>query len=106
MAGQRERSLRGDGLAARKPDRSRSTARFWTHSRSNQGFRSIRPSGPMLGTKADMKQVSASNIWLLQRNDGRWFVLASVINDPNAEIDGGRLFSLMIPAADLLAATE
>ena len=59
-----------------------------------------------VGYKGGYETGVGSNIWLLQRNDGRWFVLASVINDPNAEIDGGRLFSLMIPAADLLAATD
>jgi beta-lactamase class A len=59
-----------------------------------------------VGYKGGYETGVASNVWLLQRSDGRWFVLASVINDPDAEIDGGRLFSLMLPAADLLAKTE
>jgi hypothetical protein len=56
-----------------------------------------------VGYKGGYETGVKSNVWLLQRNDGRWFVLASVINDPKKEIDGHGLNDLMIAAASLLA---
>lgn len=41
--------------------------------------------------------------WLLQRSDGRWFVLVGLIHDLEQEIDGDQLHSLMNAAAALLA---
>jgi hypothetical protein len=41
--------------------------------------------------------------WLLQRTDGRWFVLVGLIHDLEQEIDGEQLHLLMNAAAALLA---
>jgi beta-lactamase class A len=41
--------------------------------------------------------------WLLQRKDGRWFVLVGLIHDLDEEINGPELHTLMTAAAALLA---
>lgn len=41
--------------------------------------------------------------WLLQRKDGRWFVLVGLIHDLDEEINGHELHELMTAAAALLA---
>jgi beta-lactamase class A len=56
-----------------------------------------------VGYKGGYETGVKSDVWLLQRNDGRWFVIAAIINDPTKEIDGHTLMSLMVPAAALLA---
>lgn len=56
-----------------------------------------------VGHKSGYETGVKSNVWLLQRSDGRWFVLAGIINDPGKEINGSALADLMIAAAALLA---
>jgi hypothetical protein len=58
-----------------------------------------------VGYKGGYETGVKSETWLLQRNDGRWFALVAIINDPRREIDGHTLRQLMIPAAALLAET-
>ncbi|MEA2523216.1 MAG: hypothetical protein QOF73_443 [Thermomicrobiales bacterium] len=58
-----------------------------------------------VGYKGGYETGVKSDVWLLQRTDGRWFVLAAIINDPTKEIDGHTLNKLMVPAAALLAKT-
>ncbi|CAN5568280.1 hypothetical protein BH23CHL5_BH23CHL5_01130 [soil metagenome] len=58
-----------------------------------------------VGYKGGYETGVRSDVWLLQRQDGRWFVLAGIINNPSAEIDGFGMTNLMIEAAALLART-
>jgi hypothetical protein len=44
--------------------------------------------------------------WLLQRADGRWFVLTVGVNDPTRAIDPDGVLRLVAPAAALLATTD
>jgi beta-lactamase class A len=59
-----------------------------------------------VGYKGGYETGVKSDVWLLQRGDGRWFVLAVVINDPRKEIHGIELWQYMVPLARLLAAVE
>jgi beta-lactamase class A len=59
-----------------------------------------------VGHKEGYETGVKSQDWLLQRTDGRWFVIAAIINDPTKEIDGYTLNQLMVPAAALLAKTK
>jgi beta-lactamase class A len=43
--------------------------------------------------------------WLLQRADGRWFVVTAGLNDPAKNIDTNGAVTLLQSAADLLATT-
>jgi beta-lactamase class A len=56
-----------------------------------------------VGYKGGYETGVKSDAWLLQRADGRWFVMAGIINDHYAEIDGWGMADLMIAAADLLS---
>ena len=56
-----------------------------------------------VGYKAGYETGVKSNAWLLQSGDGRWFVLAALINDLQQEIDGIGLNQLVMPAVWLLA---
>ena len=74
---------------------------------------SLRPGIPFdaatwtyVGYKGGYETGVKSDVWLLQRNDGRWFAMTAIINDPKKEIDGQKLASLMVPAAGLLAKAE
>jgi putative SOS response-associated peptidase YedK len=58
-----------------------------------------------VGHKSGYETGVKSNVWLLQRSDGRWFVLAGIINDPRKEINGAGLADLMVAATALLAKT-
>jgi hypothetical protein len=58
-----------------------------------------------VGYKGGYETGVKSEVWLLQRADGRWFALTAVINDPEAEIDAPGLWSLARAAVDLLATT-
>jgi beta-lactamase class A len=59
-----------------------------------------------VGYKGGYETGVKSDVWLLQRRDGRWFTLAAIINDPSKEIDGIGLWQHMIPAVALLANIE
>ncbi len=59
-----------------------------------------------VGYKGGYETGVKSNVWLLQRTDGRWFAIAAIINDPQEEIEGQKLNQLMVPATALLAKTE
>lgn len=59
-----------------------------------------------VGYKGGYETGVKSDLWLLQRGDGRWFILAVIINDPTKEIRGVELWQYMVPATDLLAAVE
>jgi beta-lactamase class A len=59
-----------------------------------------------VGYKGGYETGVRSDVWLLQRNDGRWFVLAGIVNNYQAEIDHYGHTNLMIAAADLLARAE
>lgn len=59
-----------------------------------------------VGYKGGYETGVKSHVWLLQREDGRWFAITAIINDPTKEIDGVKLNGLMIPAAALLAKTS
>ncbi len=56
-----------------------------------------------VGHKSGYETGVKSNAWLLERSDGRWFVLAGIINDPRKEINGAGFADLMVAAAALLA---
>lgn len=56
-----------------------------------------------VGYKGGYEAGVKSDVWLLQRSDGRWFVLAGIINDPTSEIDGYGMADVMVAAATLLA---
>jgi beta-lactamase class A len=59
-----------------------------------------------VGYKGGYETGVKSDVWLLQRADGRWFALAAIINDPAHEIDGYSLASLSVAAVDLLASHD
>jgi hypothetical protein len=59
-----------------------------------------------VGFKEGYETGVKSMVWLLQRADGRWFTLASIINDPNKEIDGQMLTRLMLTATNILAEVQ
>ncbi|MGE3797899.1 MAG: serine hydrolase [Thermomicrobiales bacterium] len=56
-----------------------------------------------VGYKGGYEAGVKSDVWLLQRSDGRWFALVGVINDLSAEIDGYGMSDVMTAAASLLA---
>jgi hypothetical protein len=56
-----------------------------------------------VGYKGGYETGVKSDAWLLQRGDGRWFVLSAIINDLQFEIDGYGLWQLIMPAVGLLA---
>jgi beta-lactamase class A len=56
-----------------------------------------------VGYKGGYETGVKSEIWLLQRGDGRWFTIAAIINDTKNEIDGFGLTQLLMPAVSLLA---
>jgi hypothetical protein len=59
-----------------------------------------------VGFKEGYETGVKSLAWLLQRGDGRWFVLAAIINDLQKEINGYGLSQLVMPAVWLLANRE
>jgi beta-lactamase class A len=59
-----------------------------------------------VGYKGGYETGVKSDVWLLQRRDGRWFVLAAIINDQTKEIDGIGLWQHIMPVVDLLARVE
>lgn len=59
-----------------------------------------------VGFKEGYETGVKSMVWLLQRADGRWFTIATIINDPNEEIDGQTLSRLMLTASNILADVE
>lgn len=58
-----------------------------------------------VGYKGGYETGVKSDAWLLQRSDGRWFVVAGIINDPAKEINGPDLIQLMVAATNMLATT-
>jgi hypothetical protein len=59
-----------------------------------------------IGYKGGYETGAMSNTWLLQRQDGRWFSFAAIINDTRREIDANGLWLLQTAAERLLAATR
>jgi len=59
-----------------------------------------------VGYKGGYETGVRSDVWLLQRADGRWFAMAGIINNLYAEINHYGLSDLMIAAAELLARTD
>ncbi len=59
-----------------------------------------------VGFKEGYETGVKSMVWLLQRSDGRWFTIATIINDPKKEIDGQMLTRLMLTATNILAGVE
>jgi hypothetical protein len=59
-----------------------------------------------VGYKGGYETGVMSNIWLLQRQDERWFAFAAIINDPRREIDAAGLWQLQVAAERLLAAAR
>lgn len=55
-----------------------------------------------VGYKGGYETGVMSNTWLLERQDGRWFALAAIINDPRREIDADGMWSLLAAAERLL----
>lgn len=55
-----------------------------------------------VGYKGGFETGIRADVWLLQRQDGRWFVLASILNNRNGENDGYALLQHMVQAAELL----
>jgi beta-lactamase class A len=60
---------------------------------------------PYAGFKGGSEPGVLNLSWLLQRADGRWFVLTAGLNDPNHPLDENAAVQLMQSAADLLAQT-
>jgi hypothetical protein len=58
-----------------------------------------------VGYKGGYETGVMSNAWLLERQDGRWFAFAAIINDTRREIDANGLWRLQVAAEHLLAAT-
>jgi beta-lactamase class A len=58
-----------------------------------------------VGFKGGYETGVKSDIWLLERADGRWFVVSGIINDPKKEIDGATMHQLIAAAVNLLAKT-
>jgi hypothetical protein len=59
-----------------------------------------------VGYKGGYETGVMSNLWLLQRQDERWFAFAAIINDPRREVDGAGLWQLQVAAECLLAAEQ
>ena len=59
-----------------------------------------------VGYKGGYETGVKSDVWLLQRRDGRWFTMAAIINDAKEEIDGIGLWQHMMPAVELLAGID
>jgi hypothetical protein len=57
-----------------------------------------------VGYKGGYETGVMSNVWLLQRQDERWFAFAAIINDSRREIDSAGLWRLQVAAERLLAA--
>lgn len=57
-----------------------------------------------VGYKGGYETGVMSNAWLLQRQDGRWFAFAGIINDTRAEIDAVGFWPLLAVAERLLVA--
>lgn len=55
-----------------------------------------------VGYKGGFETGIRSDVWLLQRQDGRWFVLAGILNNRNGENDGYTFLQLMTQATELL----
>jgi hypothetical protein len=55
-----------------------------------------------VGYKGGYETGIRSDVWLLQRDDGRWFVIAAVLNNRFAENDSYSLLQLMIQTSELL----
>jgi beta-lactamase class A len=58
-----------------------------------------------VGYKGGYETGVMSNTWLLERQDGRWFGLAAIINDTRREINANGMWSLLTAAERLLAKT-
>lgn len=56
-----------------------------------------------VGFKGGYETGVKSDVWLLERADGRWFVVSGIINDPTQEIDGAAMHQLLAAAVGLLA---
>jgi beta-lactamase class A len=56
-----------------------------------------------VGFKGGYETGVKSDVWLLERADGRWFVVSGIINDPKQEIDGAAMHQLLAAAVGLLA---
>lgn len=56
-----------------------------------------------VGFKGGYETGVKSDVWLLERADGRWFVVSGIINDPKQEIDGAAMHELLAGAVNLLA---
>ena len=56
-----------------------------------------------VGFKGGYETGVKSDVWILERADGRWFVVSAIINDPKAEIDGVSMHQLIGAAVGLLA---
>jgi beta-lactamase class A len=59
-----------------------------------------------VGYKGGYETGVKSDVWLLQRRDDRWFVMAAIINDLKKEINGNSLWQHMMPAVKLLAGMD
>jgi len=60
---------------------------------------------PTVGFKGGSEMGVLAGNWLLERNDGRWFVLAMALNDPQSALDLGAAVKVLQAAADRLYAT-
>jgi beta-lactamase class A len=58
-----------------------------------------------VGFKGGYETGVKSDVWLLERADGRWFVVSGIINDPKQEIDGDAMHQLLSAVVGLLAKT-
>jgi beta-lactamase class A len=58
-----------------------------------------------VGFKGGYETGVKSDVWLLERNDGHWFVVSGIINDPKQEIDGVAMHELIAAAVGFLAKT-
>ncbi len=56
-----------------------------------------------IGFKGGYETGVKSDVWLLERGDGRKFTVAAIINDSKKEINGIRLSQLMMPMTELLS---
>jgi len=56
-----------------------------------------------IGFKGGYETGVKSDVWLLERSDGRWFVVSAIINDPTQEINGAAMHELIVAAVALLA---
>jgi beta-lactamase class A len=58
-----------------------------------------------VGYKGGYETGVMSDTWMLERQDGRWFAVAAIINDKRREINADGMWSLLAAAERLLAAT-